>query len=249
MSTPYAAFCEDFYINLRLNSQINLPHSRETVLHFFERLQKDFPGMSRFRKADNGDLSLEEDRAENVYRWATLENRRLSCGFVNPTSIEEAIRLHKLILQIAPYHLGISPLEMDYLDVLFGFDIPFSGNHDQIVADCMLNQSPLNCLAEEASATAVDVQPSVTFALSSDCRLQARIDIVTRTNSYQVRTGDYGHDLISVYLVLRRYWGDMPKVTMEDLFEKMVEQADTLCQKHIVSQILRPISEAIASQS
>ena len=52
MTNPYSAFCEDFYVNMRLGSQMNLPHNRETVLHFFERVQKEFPQMTRFRKAD-----------------------------------------------------------------------------------------------------------------------------------------------------------------------------------------------------
>jgi len=43
--------------------------------------------------------------------------------------------------------------------------------------------------------------------------MQARIDVVTRTNSYQVRTGDYSEDAISVYLIIRRYWGDRPRET------------------------------------
>ena len=41
-SNPFAAFCEDFYVNMRLGSQLALPHSRETLLHFFERIQKAF---------------------------------------------------------------------------------------------------------------------------------------------------------------------------------------------------------------
>ena len=75
-------------------------------------------------------------------------------------------------------------------------------------------ESPLTCLTEEKGAKAVDFQPTVTVALSDDCRLQARIDVVTRTNSYQVRTGDYSDDVISVYLILRRYWGDRPREPM-----------------------------------
>ena len=35
MGNPYNAFCEDFYVNMRLGSQLNLPHNRETILHFF----------------------------------------------------------------------------------------------------------------------------------------------------------------------------------------------------------------------
>ena len=92
-------------------------------------------------------------------------------------------------------------------------------------------------------------QPTVTVALSDDCRLQARIDVVTRTNSYQVRTGDYSDDVISVYLILRRYWGDRPKEPMEQLFQEMAERADQLATSYIVPRVLRPISAAIASRS
>ena len=107
----------------------------------------------------------------------------------------------------------------------------------------------MTCLTDEPGAKAVDFQPSVTVALSDDCRLQARIDVVTRTNSYQVRTGDYSDDCISVYLILRRYWGDRPKLPLEKLMEQMAEKADYLCTSYIVPRVLKPISSAIASRS
>jgi hypothetical protein len=249
MSNPYAAFCDDFYINMRLGSQLELPNGRDTVLHFFDRVQKVFPAMTRFRKSDNGEFNSEEDRNSSSYRWVSLEPRRLASGHVNPGSVEEAMKLHGLLLEIAPYHLGISPVEVDYLDILFGFDLPFAGNHDEVVAESLLGDSPLACLNEEAGARPVDFQPSVTVALSDDCRLQARIDVITRTNSYQVRTGDYSDDVISVYLILRRYWGDRPKRSMEKLAENLAERADALCNAYIIPRVLRPISTAIASRS
>lgn len=249
MSNPYSSFCEDFYVNVRLGSQLNLPHQRETLLHFFERIQKEFPSMTRFRKSENGEFNLEEDRSNQNYRWVTLESRRLSAGHVNPAKVDDALKLHRLLLELAPYHLGVSPVEIDYLDVLFGFDLCFSGNHDEIIAESLLADSPLNCLSEESGAKAVDVQPSVTVALSDDCRLQARIDIVTRTNSYQVRTGDYSDDVISVYLILRRYWGDRPQIPMEKLLLDMTDRAVYLCDRHVLPKLVRPISSAIASRS
>jgi hypothetical protein len=247
--TPYAAFCEDFYVNMRLGSQLALPHSRETLLHFFERIQKGYPGMTRFRKSEAGEYNLEEDRSSQSYRWISMEQKRLSSGHVNPESIAESLKLHSLLLEMAPHHLGISPIEVDYLDVLFGFDLAFGGNHDEIIAESLFPESPLTCLTEESGARAVDFQPTVTVALSDDCRLQARIDIVTRTNSYQVRTGDYSDEVISVYLIIRRYWGDRPKESMATLFTEMAERADQLCTQHIVPRVLRPISSAIASRS
>jgi hypothetical protein len=249
MYNPFSAFCDDFYVNMRLSTQLNLPHSRDTVLHFFERVQKEYPALTRFRKHDNGDLCIEENRESDSYRWVTLESKRLLSGHVNPSSIEDSMKIHQLLLQLAPYNLGLSPVEVDYLDVLFGFDLSFRGNHDEVVAEGLLPQSPLASLLEEPGAKAVDIQPSVTVALSEDCRLQARIDVITRTNSYQVRTGDYSNDVISVYLILRRYWGDRPKEPMENLFGQMTERAEALCTSYIVPKLLRPISSAIASRS
>jgi hypothetical protein len=249
MTHPFSAFCDDFYVNMRLGSQLTLPHNRETLLHFFERVQKGFPNLTRFRKNDANEFNLEEDRSGPGYRWLSLEPRRLTSGHVNPPSIEEALRLHGLILEMAPHHLGLSPIEIDYLDVLFGFDLTFGGNHDEIISESLFTESPLACLTEEAGAKAVDFQPTVTVALSEDCRLQARIDVVTRTNSYQVRTGDYSDDVISVYLIVRRYWGDRPREPMEQMFATMTERAEQLCETHIIPKVLRPISSAIASRS
>ena len=248
MSNPFSAFCDDFYVNLRLGSQMTLPHSRETILHFFESVQKQYPEMTRFRR-NEGNLSLEEERNKEGYRWLTVESKRLSCGYVNPPSLDESIKLHQFILELAPFHLGISPLEIDYVDVLFGFDLNFSGNHDEIIAETLLAGSPLASLCEEPGARPVDFQPSISVSLSEDCRLQARIDVVTRTNSYQVRTGDYGDDTISVYLVMRRYWGDRPKLPFPTIVQQLTERADALAHSYVIPKVLRPIAEAIGSRS
>lgn len=248
MSNPYAAFCEDFYINMRLGSGMTLPHTRETVLHFFERVQKQFPAMTRFRRSD-GELSLEEERSREGYRWLSLESKRLSSGQVNPASIEQALGYHQFVLEQAPFQLGISMLEIEYVDILFGFDLAFTGNHDEIIAETLLAQSPLGALAEEPGARPVDFQPSVTVSLSDDCRLQARMDVVTRTNSYQVRTGDYSEESISVYLSVRRYWGDRPQIALHQIIPQLAQKADDLCSTCVIPRVLRPISEAIASRS
>ena len=205
--------------------------------------------MNRFRKTDAGEFNLEEDRSGHTYRWASVEPKRLASGHVNPTDIGEAMRLHSLVLGLAPHYLGISPLEIDYLDVLFGFDLGFAGNHDEIVAEGLFADSPLSSMTAEAGARAIDFQPTVTIALSDDCRLQARVDVVTRTNSYQVRTGDYNDESISVYLILRRYWGDRPKQSLEHMAEHLADKAEQLTHSYILPRVLKPISSAIASRS
>jgi len=249
MANPYASFCQDFYINMRLNTQLELPHNRETVLHFFERVQKEFPGMTQFRHHDNGDFNLEEDRRSPAYRWTRLESRRLASGFVNPDKLQDALRFHAFLLGLAPYHLGISPLEIEHLEVLFGFDLCYRGNHDDVVVESLLADSPLACLLDEPDARPIDVQPSVAVSLSDDCRLQARVEVLTRTDSYQVRTGDYSDDEISVYLTVRRYWSDRPREALEKVFGNLFDRADALAASHVLPRVLRPLSSAIASRS
>jgi hypothetical protein len=249
MTNPYASFCQDFYVNMRLNTQLNLPHNRETVLHFFERIQKEYPSMTQFRRYDNGDFNLEEDRRSGCYRWVRLESKRLVSGYVNPPDLDDALCLHKFLLELAPYHLGISTLEIEHLEVLFGFDLAFRGNHDEIVLEGLYSESPLACLLEEPEARPVDVQPTIAVSLSDDCRLQARVEVLTRTDNYQVRTGEYSEDEISIYLTVRRYWGDRPRDTLDKVFVDLFERADSLCSSRVVPKVVRPISTAIASRS
>jgi hypothetical protein len=249
MPNPFASLCDDFYINMRLGSQLTFPSSRETVLHFYEQLQKAYPTLSRFRKGDSPDFSLEEERINDAYRWISLEPQRLSSGHVNPPDIETALKLHELVLELAPYDLGLSPVEIDYLDVLYGFDLDFAGNHDEVVAESVFETSPLSCLLDLQGSRAIDFQPSTTIALSDDLRLQARVDIITRSNSYQVRTGEYSDESISVYLILRRFWGDRPKTPLKDMMYELSARAEQLAQSHVLPRIVRPIRSSIASRS
>ena len=59
---PYSSLCDDFGVYVYLNTKMELPTNRETVLHFFEALQKFFPKMTDFERRDSGEYVLEEDR-------------------------------------------------------------------------------------------------------------------------------------------------------------------------------------------
>jgi hypothetical protein len=245
MNNPFAAFCDDFYVNLRLVSQINLPAERETVLHLFERVQKSFPDLVRFKRAESGEFGLESEPGAHSSRWVALDGKRLASGHVNPESVEEALRLHTLMLQMAPHHLGVSPIEIDYVELLFGFDMAFGGNQDEIVADSLFRDSPIACLMDEDASRPVDFQPTATVALSEDGRLQARIDVVTRS----ARQADAGDDVISVYLSLRQQWNGDRSRSLEDALTDLADRAQTLCARHLIPRVLQPLSSAIASRS
>src|SRR3954465_874291 len=87
---PYSHDADDFYVNIHLNTEMELPTNRDTVLHFFEQLKKGFPDLRNFHTRDNGDLVLEGDKEADSYRWVAIEPRRLCTGHTNPETLEEA---------------------------------------------------------------------------------------------------------------------------------------------------------------
>src|SRR5258708_12577074 len=56
----------------------------------------------------------------------------------------------------------------------------------------------------------INYEPSLMLALDEACRLQCRLSIETRTNAYQIRTGQFPEAPISVYFTVRQYWGRSP---------------------------------------
>ncbi len=39
----YSSLCDDFYLDMYINTELELPTGRDTILSFFERIQKQFP--------------------------------------------------------------------------------------------------------------------------------------------------------------------------------------------------------------
>ncbi|MCA9111798.1 MAG: hypothetical protein KDA52_17730, partial [Planctomycetaceae bacterium] len=103
----YASLADDYFVNMNLNTEMQLPSARETILDFFGRVQKTFPSMRNFYTRENGDFVLEEDKDQPRHRWMSIEPRRICSGFVNPDTIDEALAQHKLALQLAPYMLSV----------------------------------------------------------------------------------------------------------------------------------------------
>src|SRR3954467_6285414 len=131
---PYSSLCDDFGVYVYVNTKMDLPTGRETILHFFDRVRKTYPTMTDFDHRESGEFVLEEDREQGSYRWVTLESRRLCIGYVSPPDLEAADALHERVLEVAPYHLDFNPLDCEALDVLFAFDFTYNGNHDEVVA-------------------------------------------------------------------------------------------------------------------
>ncbi len=133
----YGTLADDFYVNMNLSTEMRLPEGRETILHFFERMQKTYPTMRNFYTRDNGDYVLEEDKDQGQHRWVSLEPRCICSGFVNPSETDTAFEQHATVLQLVPYMLSVSGLDCEALDYMMGFDFSYRGNHDELVAEAL----------------------------------------------------------------------------------------------------------------
>jgi hypothetical protein len=242
----FTSLCDDFYVNMNLGTEMELPANRETVLHFFERVQKTYPTMRNFYARDRGDFVLEEDKDKGGYRWCTIEPRRVCSGQVNPESIEGAIEQHRLILELAPYALSVSPLDCEALDLLFGFDFTYRGNHNHLIAEALGVNPAYERILETSGATVINCEPSLTIALDDECRLQFRINIETRTSAYQVRTGDYGEEQLSVYVTARQYGSLSPDRSFVQTLDRLREVCQNMIDQHVIEHVLQPLARAIS---
>ncbi|MBV8077002.1 MAG: hypothetical protein JO284_11420 [Planctomycetaceae bacterium] len=239
---------DDFYVNMNLNTEMELPTNRDTVLHYFEQMKKRFPELRNFFTRDNGDLVLEGDKEQGSYRWLAIEPRRLCSGQVNPESLDDAYRQHELVLELAPHLLTISTLDCEALDVMYGFDFTYDGNHDEVVAEALGVGSGLEGLLEVPSGRVINYEPSITLALDESCRLQCRLALETRTNAYQIRIGEFPEDQISIYFTVRQYWGTGPEQTFLDSFRRQREIGEEIVQRKVIPRVVRPLAQAIASR-
>ena len=202
MSTNYGALCTDFSINQRLDLKMDLPSERETLMNLFDRVKKQFPAMNRFRRGAH-ELVLESEATvraaaesggaagsgEGLARqqWLSLRRTSVRTGTTNPTSTKEAYALHKTVLEVLPYFLALSALDVEYLEVVYGFELLSSSNHDQIVLDVLYPQSPLATLLGMKGAMPIDCQPTIGLSLPDPAGgdVSAYFQIKTRPSAEQ----------------------------------------------------------------
>jgi hypothetical protein len=125
---------------------------------------------------------------------------------------------HKLILDLAPYMLSVSPLDCEALDLLFGFDFTCRGNHNQLMAEVLGVSPSMEPILEipgsdgDQLRAVVDggLGPGLPHAAGSASRPHER---------YQVRMGDYPGQL-SVYVTARQYGSLSPDRTFVETLDR-----------------------------
>ncbi len=267
----YDAVCDDLHINLRLALKMDLPRDRETVLQLFDRVRKDFPTMSRFRRTkreflletappvapaesvDRPEMGKDDDGDDEgaiSQQWLGLRAADLRCGIINPSSNTAAYKLHKTILEVAPYYLSLSPLDVDYVELMYGFDLFAAGNHDAIVYDALFAHSPLGAMLDVRGSIPLDCQPLFVISLTGDLSISAQFEIKTRLHAPMPgmpRPPRDHSEPISIFLCLRKHGGVKDINELPALLATLSRHGEDLIAHKLIPNMIMPIRQAIAS--
>lgn len=248
MSTNFGALCTDFYMNYKLGVKMELPLGRETVLHLFDRVRGSEPKMNRLLRYGE-EFSLESSRRDGEYQWISMSKKAVRTGHVNPESLDAGSKLHELILEICPYYLSISALEVDCQELVFGFDMECRANQNEVVYEALIADSPLASLFDDADMKMLDIQPVFGVGLSKKCDVQAFFEVKTRTSVSEIRKDRFRNEVISVYLTIRRR-GSVDDISqLPVVFGQLRGHAERLAQEKVVPELVLPISQAIANNN
>jgi len=247
MASEFSNVADDFYVNMNLQTTLAMPSGRETILHFCEAVQKEFGSMSGFYLREGGEYVLEGDRESGSYRWLEIHANRLCAGYFNPTDIASAKAMHDWLLERSVYYLGLGGLDVDCLDATFGFNLDYAGNRDAIVAQALLDGSPLGILTTEGPAQTIECEPNFVVALDEQCYLQARLAVETRGSSYQLRSGRYDPEPISVHFTIRQYPEPGKLLNIRESFARQMTLCESLVERVTIPQVLNPLVAAIAA--
>jgi hypothetical protein len=251
MTDSLGAVCDEFHISSRLLLKLELDPGRETVLHFFDRIRKEYSRLTRLRRRDNGSYMLEEEQHEQESRkWIRLDPNGLRFGHFAPSDREESRGFGELILTQAPYHFSFNDLDYDHLEVTYGFDLEYRGNHDQLVAETLFGDNQATSfLFGDRAARIIDAQPYFGIGLTPGCDLQAYVEVKSRTTTYEVRNEAYEGAPISVFLTVRKYWNAEGTMALADTLRSLFQTADELATERIVPNFVNTLAAAIASRS
>ncbi len=244
MSESYRALTSDFYVNLKLQVKMDLPRSRETVLDLFERLRRQYPTMSHFRRYKD-ELALESTQnGSEAHRWVAVRSNSIRAGSVNTETIAHAYTYHKQVLEAAPFYLNVSPIDIEYVELLYGFDIMAGGNHDAIVYEALYEGSPLAGLGEHAGLSLVDCQPMIGFTIPDEKgELQVHFEVKTHPTTTK-RDADATAHPISIYLALRRFGSVHDIHELGGILDELARHGEELLEARVIPKLVIPIRHA-----
>jgi hypothetical protein len=240
----YGSIADDFYVNMHLQTAMDLPHQRDTLMLFYEQVQRRFPQMKNFTCRDR-ETFLDEAKESGTYRWASCEAKRISSGMVNPTVIEEAFHLHKEILDVIPFALSLSHLDCEYLSVVMGFDFTYRGNQSQLIGQAIGLPPAFDGLAAIPGAKCMGYDPSIVLALDDEMKTQCRVSFETRVTEIPTGKNEYPEEQLSVFLAVRRTESLGANEKFSSEFERLALIGKEILDTYMIEHILQPLHDLI----
>ncbi len=246
----FAALCDEFCVSSRLFMKLDLAPSRESLLHFLEQVRRGYPRMTRLRRRDESALVLDEEVGEgSERRYLRVDPASLRFGFYGAKDSGSFLAYSNLILNQAPVHLSFSDLDYDYLECLFTFELEYRGNHDELVAETLFGDHPLIGPLGGEGMRIIDCQPFLGVTLGGDCDRQVFLEIKGRTSTFEVRTGEYEANPLSVVVTARQYWGFGKQRDLVAAHRELVRIAERFAVERAVPRVVQPLAAAIESRS
>jgi len=240
----FATLCSDFYVNQKISLSVDLPKVQELATEMFERIRKEIPEFERIRPFEE-EVTLETQEVDGRYQWVGLRPRSITSGMANPNHIEDAYNVHRLVLELSPYYLSLTPLHVEFVELVYGFDLPARENQNNIVMQTLLGNTPLASLADDSMEPLLDVQPRIGFALNEACDLQAFVEVKTRTSAAEAATQVFQDEPISVFLTVRKNGPIQALEELESTFDRLAGHIEHIAEHRVVPDIVVPLHQAI----
>jgi hypothetical protein len=101
-------------------------------------------------------------------------------------------------------------------------------------------------LLEIPGGGVINFEPSLTLSLEEGCRTQVRVSVENRTNAYQIRTGEYPEEQLSVYVTARQYGSLEPDRTYVQVVDHLAKVCQEVVDQYVTESVLRPLQRTIA---
>lgn len=235
------------FINVTANLSIDLLTDEPSISRIVQAFRADFPDLGAPSIGASGEVHLESRGTSGPSSWISLERRRFSLGVVNPSEMREAFRLQIRMISAACRILPISESDCEALDLMFGFDLAYRGNHDELIARGLGLGPSLGTLIEVQGSRVIEFQPSVTIALDADCRTQCRLSVESGTTVSQVVSGTFSEEPLSVYFGIRSHRDPSGRMNLSHTLAELQTMGESTVRDTVIPRIVRPLRQAIFS--
>lgn len=248
----FGLWAHHFSIHQRLAVRMDLPQRREPLLDFFDRLRRAFPAFERMHRDDRLHV-LESARTGGESMLVGVLDTELWSAHAQPPTDEGPYRLHQTVLEIAPFYLSITPIDVESLELTYAFQFEVEGNRDEIVAEALLANSPLRTMVEAVPSAShsrgqrlLDCQPFASFEIDRARGIHALMEVRTRAGD---EVGDESAGPILVDFSVRRT-GSVRKIEeLPGALELLSHYGEELVADRLIPRVLHPLRETIASAS